>query len=70
MRVVKWRDFETTAAIAWVGRNQQLAAIVAEAGDTQKLDGTPMPLAVEPTRRDGMTVNFDQKIVVVGEYRF
>ena len=70
VRVVKWRDFETTAAFAWVGRNQQLAAIVAEAGETQKLDGTPMPLAVEPTRRDGMTVNFDQKIVVVGEYRF
>ena len=69
VRTVKWRDFETTAAFAWVGRNQQLAAVVADRLDDKKTENTPMPLSVELTRRDGLTTNLEDRILLVGEYR-
>jgi len=70
VRTVKWRDFETTATFAWVGRNQQLAAVVADSQDEKKLEPTPEPLSLDPTRRDGQTISLDNRVVLVGEYRF
>ena len=70
VRTVKWRDFETTATFAWVGRNQQLAAVVADSQDEKKLEPTPEPLSIEPTRRDGQTISLENRVVLVGEYRF
>ena len=70
VRTVKWQNFETTATFAWVGRNQQMAAIVSEEGDGKKTDPTPIPLTVEASRRDGTTADIGERVLVVGEYRF
>ena len=70
VRTVKWQNFETTATFAWVGRNQQMAAMVSEEGDGKKTDPTPIPLTVEVSRRDGTTVDIGERVLVVGEYRF
>ena len=70
VRTVKWRNFETTAAFAWVGRNQQMAAVVLEEGDPKKTNPTPIPLNLETSRRDGTTTDLGSRVLVVGEYRF
>lgn len=70
VRTVKWRNFETTAAFAWVGRNQQMAAVVLEEGDPKKTNPTPIPLNLETSRRDGTTADLGSRVLVVGEYRF
>tara|TARA_B100001167_G_C16717637_1_gene279560 strand:- start:305 stop:952 length:648 start_codon:yes stop_codon:yes gene_type:complete len=70
VRTVKWRNFETTATFAWVGRNQQMAAIVLEDDDSRKVNPTPVPLTLEISRRDGMTTDLGHRVAVVGEYRF
>ena len=70
VRTVKWQNFETTATFAWVGRNQQMAAIVSEEGDGKKTDPTPIPLTGEASRRDGTTADIGERVLVVGEYRF
>ncbi|MED5540733.1 MAG: DNA topoisomerase (ATP-hydrolyzing) [Actinomycetota bacterium] len=69
VRTVKWRNFETTAAFAWVGRNQQMAAVVLEEGDPKKTNPTPIPLNLETSRRDGTTTDLGSRVLVVGEYR-
>ncbi len=69
VKTVKWRDFETTAAFGWVGRSQQLAAVVADASDDKKADSTPVPLVLELTRRDSMTSTLEGRILLIGEYR-
>ena len=68
VRTVKWRDFETTAAFAWVGRSQQLAAVVVDPLDEKKAESTPMPLSLELTRRDGLTASQESRVLLVGEY--
>ena len=70
VRTVKWRNFETTAAFAWVGRNQQMAAVVLEEGDPKKTNPTPIPLNLETSRRDGTTTDLGSRVLLVGEYRF
>jgi DNA gyrase subunit A len=70
VRTVKWTNFETTAAFAWVGRNQQMAAVVLEEGDPKKTNPTPIPLNLETSRRDGTTTDLGSRVLVVGEYRF
>ena len=70
VRTVKWKNFETTASFAWVGRNQQMAAVVLEDGDLRKVDPSPFLLATETSRRDGTTTDLDSRVLVVGEYRF
>ena len=70
VRTVKWRDFETTATFAWVGRGQQLAAVVTAPDDDKKLEPVPEPLSLEPTRRDSQTVALEYRVALVGEYRF
>lgn len=70
VRTVKWKNFETTASFAWVGRNQQMAAVVLEDGDLRKVDPSPFLLAIETSRRDGTTTDLDSRVLVVGEYRF
>jgi DNA gyrase subunit A len=70
VRVVKLKGFETMVSYAWVGRNQQLGAIVAEGSDPRKADPTPVPLTLEPTRRDGPAVDLGHRILALGEYRF
>lgn len=70
VRTVKWRNFETTAAFAWVGRNQQMAAVVVEEGDPKKTNPTPIPLNLETSRRDGTTTDLGSRVLLVGEYRF
>jgi DNA gyrase subunit A len=70
VRTVKWKNFETTASFAWVGRNQQMAAVVLEDGDSRKVDPNPFPLTIETSRRDGTTTDLDSRVLVVGEYRF
>ena len=70
VRTVRWKNFETTASFAWVGRNQQMAAVVFEDGDSRKVDPTPFPLNIEASRRDGTTTDLDVQVSVVGEYRF
>lgn len=69
VRTVKWRDFETTASFGWVGRSQQLAAVVADPTDPKKASGAPVSLSLEPTRRDGMTNTAEDRILLIGEYR-
>ena len=70
VRTVRWRDFETTATFAWVGRGQQLAAVARVAGDDKKLEPVPEPLSLDPTKRDSQTVALDYRVALVGEYRF
>ena len=70
VRTVRWRDFETTATFAWVGRGQQLAAVARAAGDDKKLEPVPEPLSLDPTKRDSQTVALDYRVALVGEYRF
>ena len=70
VRTVKWKNFETTASFAWVGRNQQMAAVVLEDGDSRKVDPNPFLLNIETSRRDGTTTDLASRVLVVGEYRF
>ena len=70
VRIVKLKGFETTLGYGWIGKNQQVGAIVAEAGDPKRPDPTPAVLALEPTRRDGPAVDLGQRILTLGEYRF
>ena len=70
VRVLKLKGFETTLAYAWVGKNSQLGAIVAEADDPRKADPTPVELNLETTRRDGPAVDLGHRILALGEYRF
>ena len=70
VRLVKLKGFETTLAYGWIGKNQSVAAIIAEDGDPRRLDPTPQPMGLEPTRRDGPTVDLGPRIVQLGEYRF
>ncbi|MCB0991746.1 MAG: DNA gyrase subunit A, partial [Acidimicrobiales bacterium] len=69
VRVVRFKGFETNVAYAWVGRNRQLAAIVADPSDIKKTDPTPVPVTLEATRRDGSAVDFGHRILALGEYR-
>jgi len=70
VRVVKLKGFETTLSYGWIGRNQQVGAVVADASDPKKADPTPVALGLEPTRRDGPAVDVDHRILSLGEYRF
>ena len=70
VRTVKWQNFETTATFAWVGRNQQMAAIVSEEGDGKKTDPTPIPLTVEASRRDGTTAAIGERLLDDGDNRY
>ncbi len=70
VRVVKLKGFETTLAYGWVGRNVQLGAIVADGDDPKRPDPTPVPVSLEPTRRDGPAVDAGHRILSLGEYRF
>ena len=69
VRVVRFKGFETNVAYAWVGRNRQLAAIVADPSDIKKTDPTPVPVTLEATRRDGSAVDFGHRILALGEDR-
>jgi len=70
VRVVKLKGFETTLAYGWVGRNQQVGAVVAEPDDPKKAEPNPVALPLEPTRRDGPAVDVGHRILSLGEYRF
>jgi DNA gyrase subunit A len=69
VRVLRLKGFETNVQYAWVGRDRQLAAIVSDPNDIKKLDPTPVPLQLEPTRRDGTAADVGYRIAAIGEYR-
>jgi len=70
VRVLKFKGFETTVAYGWMGKNRQLAAIVADPGDVKKTDPTPVPLLLETTPRDRTSTDLGVSIAAIGEYRF
>jgi DNA gyrase subunit A len=70
VRVVKFKNFETVISYAWLGRNQQLAGIMADSVDPKKSDSTPVPISFTSTRRDGPAVDLGFRLQRVGEYRF
>ena len=69
VRVVRFKGFETTISYAWMGKNRQLAAIVAADDDPKKPDPTPVGLQLEATRRDGTAVSIGVRPLAIGEYR-
>ena len=69
VRLLKMKGFETAVTYGWIGRNQQLAAIVADPTDPAKPDPTPVQLQLESTRRDGPTVDLGIRLMSIGEYR-
>ena len=69
VRVVRFKGFETTISYAWMGKNRQLAAIVAADDDQKKPDPTPVGLQLEATRRDGTAVSIGVRPLAIGEYR-
>jgi len=70
VRVVRFKGFETLVAYGWVGRNQQLGAIVSADAAGRQPDPTPVPITLEPSRRDGAAVDLGYRILNLGEYRF
>ncbi len=70
VRVVRFRGFETTLAYGWVGRNQQVGAIVSSDAEGRHSDPTPVAVTLDPTRRDGAAVDLGYRILHLGEYRF
>jgi DNA gyrase subunit A len=70
VRVVKFKNFETTLAYSWVGRDQQLAGIIADSVDPKKSDSTPVPISFTSTRRDGPAIDLGFGLQQLGEYRF
>ncbi len=69
VRLLRFKGFETAVAYAWMGKDQALAAIVADASDPSRIDPTPRPLSLTPTRRDGTAVDLGFRILALGEYR-
>lgn len=69
VRVVRFKGFETVVGYGWIGKNRQLAAIVATPDDPRRPDGTPVGLQLEPTRRDGSAVDLGVRPLAIGEFR-
>ncbi len=69
VRVVKFRGFETAVVFGWVGKNRQLAAIVASEDDPKRANPVPVGFQLEPTRRDGSATDVGARPVAIGEFR-
>ena len=69
VRLLRFKGFETAVVYAWMGKDQALAAIVADTADPSRADPTPRPITLAPTRRDGGAVDLGFRILALGEYR-
>jgi DNA gyrase subunit A len=69
VRVVKFKGFETTVVFGWVGKNRQLAAIVASEDDPKRSNPVPVGLQLDSTRRDGSATDLGIRPVAIGEFR-
>ena len=69
VRLTKLKDGETITR-AHVGPLENLWVLMSTDDDASKLDPTPVPFAVEPTKRDLVSSNTDRQILDVGPVRW
>jgi len=69
VRLARFKD-ESRIDFAWVGEASRAMCVVAQADSATKLDNTPVPLTLRPTRRDGPFSPVSARILGVGPLRW
>ena len=69
VRVTKFKD-ERRLDYAWIGLPERIVAIVGQADAPTKPDNVPDPVAIRPTRRDGVSTSTSRRILAVGSLRW
>lgn len=69
VRLTKFSD-ENRIDYAWIGVADRAMCVVGQEGASTKPDGTPVPLALRPTRRDGASSATDARILSIGPLRW
>jgi len=69
VRLTKLRDGETLTS-AFVGSTEDLFVLMSTDEDATKLDPTPVPFAIEPTKRDLTSSSTDRQILSIARVRW
>lgn len=69
VRLTKFKD-EQRVDFAWIGHPERIVAIVGQVDAPTKQDNTPDPVAIRPTRRDGISTPANRRILAIGTLRW
>jgi len=69
VRLTKLKDGDSVT-LAWVGSAEKLWALMSTDDDSSKLDPTPVPLSLEPTKRDLVSTSTERQILGAGPVRW